>query len=40
MLTVEVPLCPGAEIVTGDGFAESMKSPTSTEVMGNDVEPA
>jgi len=31
-LMVEVPGCPGAEIVTGEGFAETPKSVTVREV--------
>ena len=27
-LIVELPVCPGAEIVTGDGFADRLKSIT------------
>lgn len=38
-LIVEVPCCPGAEMVTGDGFADRPKSPTVTEFLG-DVEAA
>lgn len=36
-LIVEVPGCPGAEIVTGEGFAETPKSVTAREVAA-DVE--
>jgi hypothetical protein len=36
-LIVEVPVCPGAEMVTGEGFADTLKSVTLT-VVAADVE--
>ena len=38
-LIVEVPVCPGAEIETGEGFADTPKSVTAREV-ADEVEVA
>lgn len=31
---IEFPVCPGAEIVTGEGFADRLKSETVSGVTG------